>query len=135
MGLVREDGTAKPAAGCFPGGMGICQWFHFEDPRFESGIEWLRRLKVRYLRTGISWADFFRPQAQEWFDRQMGGLEEFETTVTLCFTPEHLGVARHYTSPPRSVDDFAEFAVWAVERYAGRTHSAGEPSCAGAERS
>jgi beta-xylosidase len=134
MGLVREDGTAKPAAGCFPEGMGICQWFHFEDPRFASGLEWLRKLHVRYLRTGISWADFFRPQAEEWFDRQMSGLEEFETTMTLCFTPEHLGLARHYTSPPKSADDFVEFAVWAVERYAGRTRNAKERSCAGAER-
>ncbi|HZR29692.1 MAG TPA: beta-xylosidase [Terriglobales bacterium] len=118
MGLVREDGTPKPAAEHFPEGMGICQWFHFEDPRFELGVAWLRRLNVRYLRTGVSWADYFRPQAQEWFDRQMAGLEEFETTMTLCFTPEHLGVMPHYTSPPKSPEDFAEFAVWAVERYA-----------------
>ncbi len=123
MGLVREDGTPKPAAERFPEGMGICQWFHFEDPRFESGLEWLRKLNVRYLRTGVSWADFFRPQAQEWFDRQMAGLEEFETTMTLCFTPEHLGLAPHYTSPPKSPEDFAEFAVWAVERYASRARS------------
>jgi hypothetical protein len=48
----------------------------------------------------------------------MGALEEFETTMTLCFTPEHLGVAPHYTSPPKREEDFAEFAAWAVERYA-----------------
>ena len=121
MGLVREDGTAKLAAEHFPEGVGICQWFHFEDPRFKQGLEWLRRLKVRYLRTGVSWADFFRPGAEEWFDRQMAELEEFETTMTLCFTPEHLGVVPHYTSPPKSPDDFAEFAAWAVGRYAPRT--------------
>jgi len=124
MGLIREDGTPKPAAEHFPEGMGICQWFHFEDPRFELGVAWLRKLSVRYLRTGISWADYFRPQAQEWFDRQMAGLEEFETTMTLCFTPEHLGLAPHYTSPPRSPEDFAEFAVWAVERYASGARKA-----------
>ncbi|HTC93980.1 MAG TPA: hypothetical protein VK699_11045 [Terriglobales bacterium] len=124
MGLIREDGTPKPAAEHFPEGMGICQWFHFEDPRFELGVAWLRKLNVRYLRTGVSWADYFRPQAQAWFDRQMAGLEEFETTMTLCFTPEHLGVAPHYTSPPKSPEDFAEFAVWAVERYASRTRQA-----------
>src|SRR5207302_1006566 len=31
MGLLREDGTPKIAAGSFPEGLGICQWFHFED--------------------------------------------------------------------------------------------------------
>jgi beta-xylosidase len=118
MGLVREDGTPKPAASCLPEGMGICQWFHFEDPRFDLALEWLRKLNVRYLRTGISWADWFRPNAEQWFDHQMRSLEEFETTVTLCFTPEHLGISPHYTSPPKSPEGFAEFAEWVIKRYA-----------------
>lgn len=46
MGLVREDGTPKAAAACFPKGMGICQWFHFEDPRFDSARDWLDRKSV-----------------------------------------------------------------------------------------
>ena len=132
MGLVREDGTPKLAAAHFPEGIGVCQWFHFEDPRFDQGLEWLRRLGVRYLRTGLSWADFFRPRAQEWFDRQMAELDEFETTMTLCFTPEHLGLVPHYTSPPRAPEDFAQFACWAVERYAPR-NAATPRSCAAAK--
>jgi beta-xylosidase len=118
MGLVKEDGTPKLACSDFPEGLGICQWFHFEDHRLESGIEWLRKLKVKYLRTGISWADSFRPNAEAWFDRQMGALDEFSTTLTLCFTPEHLGRAPHYTSPPKNPQEFAEFSAWAVSRYA-----------------
>lgn len=118
MGLLREDGSPKPAAERFPQGMGICQWFHFEDHRLESSVEWLRRLGVQHLRTGVSWADWFRPGAEQWFDRQMNAIDEFATTMTLCFTPEHLGVARHYTSPPRNPQDFADFVRWAVERYA-----------------
>ena len=118
MGLVREDMSPKPAVRVFPDGMGICQWFHFEDPRLEAGAEWLRKLGVRHVRTGISWADWFRPTAEQWFDRQMRALESFQTTMTLCFTPEHLGLAPHYTSPPKDPNDFAEFAAWAVSRYA-----------------
>ncbi len=131
MGLVRADGTPKPAAASFPAGMGICQWFHFEDPRLEQAVHWLRQLKVKYLRTGISWADWFRPHAELWFDRQMRALAPFETTITLCFTPQHLGVEAHYTSPPKSKKDFAEFAAWAVGRYAPagqRAEPAGEPT-------
>ncbi|HUO60832.1 MAG TPA: hypothetical protein VMU24_09205 [Candidatus Acidoferrales bacterium] len=124
MGLVREDGTPKPALQQFPQGLGICQWFHYEDPRLDAGVEWLRRLGVRYLRTGVSWADWFRENSEMWFDRQMNALREFDTTMTLCFTPEHLGVAPHYTSPPRKPQDFAEFALWAVQRYA-RTEPTG----------
>src|SRR6185369_3280237 len=127
MGLIREDGTPKAASECFPEGLGLCQWFHFEDPRLELGVQWLKKLGVRYLRTGVSWADSFRPNAQGWFDRQMGALEEFDTTMTLCFTPEHLGVAPHYTSPPKRAEDFAEFAAWAVERYAPGVRSLSSP--------
>lgn len=118
MGVIREDGTPKPAAEVFPQGMGICQWFHYEDHRLDSGVEWLRKLGVKHLRTGVSWADSFRPNAEAWFDRQMDALQEFDTTMTLCFTPEHLGVVPHYTSPPKDPNTFADFAAWAVERYA-----------------
>jgi beta-xylosidase len=120
MGLVREDGTPKLAASHFPEGLGICQWFHFEDHRLDPGVEWLRKLGVRYLRTGVSWADWFRPNAEQWFDRQMQALDGFDTTMTLCFTPEHLGIEPHYTSPPKRAEDFADFARWAVSRYASQ---------------
>ena len=118
MGLIREDGTAKPAAHAFPEGLGICQWFHYQDHRLDAAVEWLERLRVRHLRTGISWADSFRPDAERWFDRQMGALSGCDVTLTLCFTPEHLGIVPHYTSPPKSARDFAEFAAWAVAKYA-----------------
>lgn len=123
MGLIREDGTPKLASECFPAGLGICQWFHFEDPRLDSAVEWLRKLQVKYLRTGLSWADSFRPNADLWFDRQMNALQEFTTTLTLCFTPEHLGQVPHHTSPPRNVEEFSAFAGWTVERYAPRQNN------------
>jgi beta-xylosidase len=118
MGLLREDGSPKLAASNFPAGLGICQWFHYRDPRLQSAVDWLRKLNVKYLRTGLSWADSFHGDAAEWFDEQMTALDGFQTTLTLCFTPEHLGVAPHYASPPKNPDDFAKFAEWAVQRYA-----------------
>jgi hypothetical protein len=48
----------------------------------------------------------------------MLALDPFDVTLTLCFTPEHLGVAPHYTSPPQKAADFAAFAQWAVQKYA-----------------
>ena len=53
------------------------------------------------LRTGLSWADSFRPDAERWFDRQMKALEAFDVTLTFCFTPEHCGILPNHTSPPR----------------------------------
>jgi len=120
MGILREDGSPKLARAHFPEGLGICQWFHFEDHRLDQAVEWLRRLNVNYLRTGLSWADSFRPNAEAWFDRQMQAIEEFSTTLTLCFTPEHLGMVPHYSSPPKNCEDFTDFAARMVARYAPR---------------
>jgi len=121
MGLLREDGTPKLAARifheCTPE-FGICQWFHFEDHRLDSAVCWLKRLGVRHVRTGLSWADSFRPNAEQWFDRQMRALEPFDVTVTFCFTPEHAGVKPHHTSPPRQIDELADFCARMVQRYA-----------------
>ena len=121
MGLLREDGTPKLAARHFhryTPELGICQWFHFQDPRLDDAVRWLTRLGVRYVRTGISWADSRRPNAQAWFDRQMRALEPFDVTVTYCFTPEDEGVRPHHTSPPRCLEAFAEFCREQTRRYA-----------------
>jgi len=121
MGLLREDGTPKRAARLFPQftpDLGICQWLHFEDPRLDAVVCWLRRLGVRHLRTGLSWADSMRPGAEAWFDRQMKALEPFDVTVTFCFTPENAGMRPHHTSPPREVNAFADFCAAMIRRYA-----------------
>jgi beta-xylosidase len=121
MGLIREDGRPKRAASrfheCAPE-FGICQWFHFEDHRLDSAVCWLRKLGVRHVRTGLSWADSLRPNAEAWFDRQMRALEPFDVTLTFCFTPESRGMRPHHTSPPVEVNEFADFCGAMVRRYA-----------------
>jgi beta-xylosidase len=118
MGLVREDGTAKPAAAHFDPALGICQWFNFEDHRLDVAVEWLRKLGVKKLRTGLSWADRHRPNSLEWFDRQMSALKDFDVTLTLCFTPPSRGKWEHYTSPPIDPVEFADFTEEMLVRYA-----------------
>jgi beta-xylosidase len=123
MGLIREDGTPKLALEHFARHspqMGLMQWFHFEDPRLDQAVEWMRRLGVTHLRTGLSWADSYRPGWESWFDRQMDALAEFETTVTFCFTPESEGIAPHHTSPAKDPMYFADFCARMIERYAPR---------------
>ncbi len=87
-----------------------------------------QRLGVQHVRTGLSWADSFRPGWEAWFDRQMLALEEFEVTATFCFTPEHRGPGAHHTSPPFEIEEYAEFCARMVRRYApGATLSALAP--------
>jgi beta-xylosidase len=121
MGLLREDGTPKIAASRFPEytpELGICQWFHFEDHRLDDAVRWLRKLGVKKLRTGLSWADSHRPNWEPWFDRQMKALEEFDVTLTYCFTPGSCGIRPDHTSPPRCVEEFADFCARMTRRYA-----------------
>lgn len=127
MGLLREDGTPKQAFETFAqysSTIGLCQWFHFEDHRVDDAVQWMRRLGVRHVRTGLSWADSFRPHALEWFDRQMDALAEFDVTLTFCFTPEHRGIAPHHTSPPADANEFADFCARMIWRYAKATGTA-----------
>ena len=127
MGLLREDGTPKRALEHFSRytpQLGICQWFHFEDHRLDEAVRWLHRLGVTHLRTGLSWADSFRPNAEAWFDRQMEALADFDVTITFCFTPEHRGIAPHHTSPPLEIAEYADFCAQMIRRYARSGHTA-----------
>jgi beta-xylosidase len=120
MGLLREDGTPKRALRSFrelTPALGICQWLHFEDHRLDPALRWLNELGVKYLRTGLSWADSLRPGAEAWFDRQMKALEAYELTVTYCFTPESRGKNPHHTSPPERPEEFADFCGRMTRRY------------------
>jgi beta-xylosidase len=121
MGLIREDGSPNPALAKFAEytpELGICQWFHYDDHRLDSAVRWLKELGVRKLRTGLSWSDAVRPDADAWFDTQMRALEGFDVTLTFCFTPESCGLQPHHTSPPRDPDQYAEFCARMVRRYA-----------------
>jgi len=121
MGLLREDGQPKRAFrlfGDYAPELGLCQWFHFEDPRLDRAVAVMRELGVKHVRTGLSWADSYRPNAERWFDRQMRALEGFDVTITYCFTPEHCGRRPHHTSPPHQVEEFADFCARMTRRYA-----------------
>jgi beta-xylosidase len=121
MGLLREDGSPKLAYRHFhefAPEMGLCQWFHFDDHRLDEAVRRMKEMGVTYLRTGLSWADSFRPDALVFFDRMMAALEPFDVTVTFCFTPEHRGIAPHHTSPPLVREEFAEFCGAMIRRYA-----------------
>lgn len=120
MSLLNEDGTPKMVLKQFPDlapAFRLCQWFHFEDYWRDAAVEWMHRLKVKKLRTGLSWADYLRPDAEKGFDRMMKALE-FDVTVTLCYTPESKGIQPHHTSTPRNIEEFAEFCVTMMHRYA-----------------
>jgi len=118
FGLLREDGMPKDALATFDPAWGICQWLHHDDYcGLDDTVRWLRKLGVKRLRTGLSWADSHRPNALRWFDHMMRALDEFELLITLCFTPPSRGQRPDHTSPPLDLGEYAYFAAEMVRRY------------------
>ena len=121
MGLLDEHGQPKRAAKIFhefTPEIGLCQWFHFEDHRLHDAVRHMKDMGVTYLRTGLSWADWLRPDAERWFDTQMAALADFNVTVTYCFTPEEEGQWPHHTAVPKQPERFADFCATMTRRYA-----------------
>ena len=58
----------------------------------------------------------------------MAALEEFEVTVTFCFTPEHRGVGAHHTSPPLDIAEYADFCARMIRRYAPAASNTLDPA-------
>src|SRR5690606_16417686 len=94
-----------------------CQWFHHNDQRLDMAVDWLRRLGVTRLRTGLSWGDWHREAGLAWFDHLIDRLQELDTTITLRFTPPSRGRRPDHTSPPLVLEEFGDFAEAMVERY------------------
>src|SRR3546814_17441380 len=47
----------------------------------------------------------------------MEALEEFDVTLTFCFTPEHRGIEAHHSSAPLVPQEFADFCAEMLRRY------------------
>ena len=90
--------------------LGVCQWFHFQDhAAVDLTVELLAELGVRHLRTGISWADYFRDGGPAWYDWQMRQLKEFDVLLSVWHTPPSISEGDACSSPPRRLRDFADF--------------------------
>ena len=97
---------------------GVCQWFHYEDDyMLERAVKLMRRLGLRHLRTGISWADYLRPNGERWYDRMMAALSEFDVLLSVWHTPPSLSERNSCASPPRRLLDYADFIDLLITKY------------------
>lgn len=98
--------------------LGVCQWFHYQAYEdVERAVHELRALGIRHLRTGISWADFHRPEGREWYDWQMKQLRDFDVLLSIWHTPPSIGEEPRCAAPPRRLRDYADFIELVIERY------------------
>ncbi|MBA3313879.1 MAG: hypothetical protein H0T47_11430 [Planctomycetaceae bacterium] len=94
--------------------LGICQWFHYLDhDGVEDAVTLLHDLGVKHLRTGISWADYHRPQGREWYGWMMRQLADFDVLLSVWHTPPSLAEGGVCAGPPRRLQDFSDF-LWSI---------------------
>lgn len=86
----------------------------------DRAVELLHDLGVRHLRTGISWADFCRPQGKAWYDWQMHALRDFDVLLSVWHTPPSLSEGNTCASPPRDLKQYADFLDLVITEYGDR---------------
>ncbi len=99
--------------------LGVLEWFCIgERERVERVAQELSALGVRRLRTGVSWADWHLPEAEDWYAWLLPRLaRDFELLPCLHHTPPSLGVVPTVQSPPRRPRDYADFLDAFVTAY------------------
>ena len=108
MGVIREDGTAKPARGRSPrsrrtsaSASGSTSRTTGSTTRCAGSID-----ARKYLRTGLSWSDYAGRMPMAWFDRQMKALEHVRRhrDILLHARGRRVRAALHQpAAPPRGV--------------------------------
>ena len=99
--------------------LGVVEWFEVgERERVERVVESLRGCGFERLRTGVSWADWHRPDGEEWYAWLLPRLaREFELLPCLHHTPPSRGLRPTIQSPPRRPRDFADFLDLFLDRF------------------
>jgi CDP-paratose 2-epimerase len=99
--------------------LGILEWFRpGEHERVERAVADLQRLGVRYLRTGISWADYHRSGVHAWYDWLLPTLaRHFELLPCVLYVPPSLSRSKTTAGPPDDPKAYADFLDVLVARH------------------
>jgi CDP-paratose 2-epimerase len=109
----RADRSTRQDAGVQ---LGLVQWFPYPDTiRIRRTRAKLEQLGVTRLRTMLSWADWCRPDGQQWIDRILRELRGIDVLPVLHSTPPSFGEKPFSSSVPRDLGDYAYFVRWVCE--------------------
>lgn len=99
--------------------LGFLEWFRpgeYEEVR--NAIEDLKKLGVKHLRTGISWADWYVEGTKEWYDWLFPELSKHvEILPCFLYTPPSLGEMEKISAPPKDLKGFADFVDIIITNY------------------
>ncbi len=99
--------------------LGVLEWFRpGEHQRVELAIEDLKRLGIRHLRTGVSWADYHRSDIEGWYDWLLPKLgQSFELLPCVLYVPPSMSLSATTAGPPKDPKAYADFLDLLVTRY------------------
>ncbi|MCR5862036.1 GDP-mannose 4,6-dehydratase [Flavobacterium sp. J372] len=98
---------------------GIVEWFRPGDyTAVEKAITDFKLLGVTHVRTGISWADWYRQGTAEWYDWLFEQLSQVvEILPCFLYTPPSIGEAEKVSSPPKNLKAYADFVDVMITKY------------------
>lgn len=98
---------------------GILEWFSVgEYKAVENAINDFKSLGISNIRTGISWADWYTEEGQEWYDWLIPKLAgELELLPCFLYTPPSLGIKPNTSSPPVNPKSYPDFLDTMITRY------------------
>ena len=108
---MTNAGDARALPRSAPPRIGLVEWLHIGDrERVERLLADMEALGITELRTGISWADWHRPEGPEWYRWLVPRLAR-EVNVLPCFlyTPPSEAIAPKTSAPPRNPKAYADF--------------------------
>jgi CDP-paratose 2-epimerase len=99
--------------------IGLLEWFRVgEYDAVEKAIEDIRRIGIKHLRTGISWADSYTPEGEKWYNWLIPTLaKELEILPCFLYTPPSLGIKQKTSSPPLNPKSYADFIDVMISRF------------------
>ncbi|WP_245803237.1 NAD-dependent epimerase/dehydratase family protein [Acuticoccus yangtzensis] len=101
------------------GDLGVVEWFRpGEQDRVPVVLDKMAAIGATRLRTGVSWADWFRPEGPDWFDWLIPELaRHVELLPCFHYTPPSLGIVDRSNAPPREPKAYADFLDVFVTRH------------------
>ncbi|NJY61557.1 NAD-dependent epimerase/dehydratase family protein [Salinimicrobium sp. CDJ15-81-2] len=99
--------------------LGILEWFRpGEYDEVRNAIEDFKRLGIKHLRTGVSWADWYVEGTPEWYDWLFAELDpHVEILPCFLYTPPSIGEMAKTSAPPKDLKAYADFIDEMITRY------------------
>ncbi|HEY0092621.1 MAG TPA: SDR family NAD(P)-dependent oxidoreductase, partial [Flavobacterium sp.] len=99
--------------------IGILEWFRpGQYDEVKQALKDFKKLGIKHLRTGVSWAEWHVEGNPEWYDWLFPTLcEQVEVLPCFLYTPPSFGETYKVSAPPKNLKSYADFMDVMITRY------------------